>query len=235
MNWYKTAQNNWKITKMVSTIGMGTILALLALKGMTMPDLAEQFQQNPQQVVQEARQVQEQQEQPVTEETQPPAAEPVSQVSDELRNMIARHEGNDNTVYPDSRGIPTVGIGFNLRRDDAAERLQNVGADINEVLDGQALTDEQVNSLFQDDVRMALNDARTFLPNFNEHPEIVQDIVTDMSFNLGLTRLSQFNNFREALSRGDYQTAADEMVDSRWHGQVGNRSGELVQMMREVR
>lgn len=60
MNWYKTAQDNWKITKMVSTIGMGAVLAILALKGMAMPDLAEQFQQNPQQVIQQAQQVQRQ-------------------------------------------------------------------------------------------------------------------------------------------------------------------------------
>jgi len=236
MNWYKTAQENerWSWGKFLATFTPTVIAGLLALNQFGMLDLQKSYAENPQQVVQEARQVQEQV-QPISEEPQPPMAESTSQVSDSLKSMIARHEGYENTVYQDTEGVPTIGIGFNLRRGDASEKLSALGLDINDVLQGKALTDEQIDSLFQDDVRMTLNDARAFLPNFDKQPEIVQDIIIDMSFNLGLTRLSQFKNFRKALSNSDYQTAAKEMVDSRWYEQVGNRSKELVQMMKEVR
>lgn len=76
MNWYKQSQQNNIVTKMVSVIGMATILSLLVLKGMTMPDLAEEYQTNPQQVIQEAKQVEEQQTPPkYIEQTQPPQME----------------------------------------------------------------------------------------------------------------------------------------------------------------
>jgi GH24 family phage-related lysozyme (muramidase) len=166
------------------------------------------------------------------EEKIPTAATPVS---NELTKMIARHEGNEPTVYPDSEGIPTIGIGFNLQREDAAEKLSNLGLDITNVLNGQELTDEQIKSLFQDDVRTATADAKSFLPNFDQQPEVVKNILVDMSFNLGATRLGGFDNFREALLRGDYQAAAREMVDSKWYGQVGDRSKELVSMMKGIR
>ena len=39
---------------------------------------------------------------------------------------------------------------------------------------------------------------------------------------------------RAAVLRGDWSAAADEMVNSRWYGQVGNRSRDLVRRMRRV-
>lgn len=237
MNWYKTAQqDNWKITKMVSALGISAILSLLAISGMNMPGLAEEYHENPQKITQQVQQVQQQ-------ETQPPIAEPVEQsqetgasyqLNDTLSGMITEHEGHRSKVYRDSKGIPTIGIGFNLQRGDAAQKLSEIGVDINDVLKGKELTHQQINTLFEDDLHTAIEDARRFLPNFDEQPEMVKNIVTDMSFNLGLTRLSKFNNFRKALIRNDYQTAANEMVDSQWYGQVGNRSKELVSIMKGI-
>ena len=54
-----------------------------------------------------------------------------------------------------------------------------------------------------------------------------------MAFNLGPHGLGEFEDFRKALMNKDYQTAANEMIDSKWHGQVGNRSIELENMIRE--
>jgi hypothetical protein len=35
-----------------------------------------------------------------------------------------------------------------------------------------------------------------------------------------------------AVNEGNYQKAADEMIDSKWYRQVGRRSEELVEIMR---
>jgi hypothetical protein len=37
----------------------------------------------------------------------------------DIEDMIAESEGTRECVYNDSLGIPTIGIGFNLRRSDA--------------------------------------------------------------------------------------------------------------------
>ena len=56
-----------------------------------------------------------------------------------------------------------------------------------------------------------------------------------MSFNLGLTRLSKFKKLKTALLQRDYNSAAKEMMDSRWYGQVGRRSRELVKTMKSIK
>ena len=48
-----------------------------------------------------------------------------------------------------------------------------------------------------------------------------------MGFNLGLTRLLKFKKFLAALEKKDYETAAIEMMDSRWAVQVKGRANRL--------
>jgi muramidase (phage lysozyme) len=61
MNWYKQAQQKNIISKMVSIIGMATVLLVLSFKGMTMQELSQEYQMNPQKVIQEAKQIEEMQ------------------------------------------------------------------------------------------------------------------------------------------------------------------------------
>jgi len=52
-----------------------------------------------------------------------------------------------------------------------------------------------------------------------------------MSYNMGLTKLSKFKNFKSALESQDYYSAKKEMIDSKWYTDVGRRSKRLVQLM----
>ena len=70
------------------------------------------------------------------------------------------------------------------------------------------------------------------MPNFHKQPRDIQIVLVDMAFNLGDNGLGKFVKFRKALMRYDYKSAADEMIDSKWYYQVGNRSKELVQIVR---
>ena len=56
--------------------------------------------------------------------------------------------------------------------------------------------------------------------------------VTDMIFNMGYDRVSKFKKMLTAFSKGDYDTAANEMLDSAWAIQVGNRAQQLALLMR---
>lgn len=153
----------------------------------------------------------------------------------EASTMIERHEGLRHSVYDDSRFIPTIGIGFNLNNPNARGRLKSLGVDYDDIIAGDAtLTKEQIHYLFKQDVNTALNNARKFLPSFDKQPDKIKIVLIDMSFNLGLTKLNQFVNFRKALTDRDYLKAVDDMVDSRWYHQVGNRSKELVEMVKWV-
>ena len=51
--------------------------------------------------------------------------------------MIIESEGKKSCVYKDTKGIPTIGIGFNLQRDDARSKLAGIGLNFNDVLSGK--------------------------------------------------------------------------------------------------
>ena len=153
-----------------------------------------------------------------------------------LERQLERHEGRRTEVYLDSVGVPTIGIGFNLVREDAKAKITALGLDYQRVLDGrQQLTEEQVSQLFQADVSAAIDDARELVPNFADLGDVRQRVLTDMSFNLGRRRLAGFRRMLAAVADGDFQRAADEMKDSKWYRQVKSRGVTLVEMMRSNR
>jgi lysozyme len=156
---------------------------------------------------------------------------------DTIRRYITLNEGKRNVVYNDSLGIPTIGVGFNLRRSDAPASISALGLNFNDVLSGkQSLTDGQINSLLDADIETAENStARRLFLNFDTIDPDRQVILVDLSFNLGYTRLSGFKNAVAAINAGQWDTAADELKDSNWYRQVGNRGVRNVETIRTGR
>lgn len=152
----------------------------------------------------------------------------------ELYKQIALHEGIKPSVYKDTKGKRTIGIGFNLDEPSNRKKAEAVGLDVQDMLSGRTLSDKEIKMLYNESIKQAANDANAFLPRAGRQPPVVQKVLIDMAFNLGLTKLNKFEKMREALLEGDYNKAADEMIDSKWYNQVGNRSKTLVKMMRSA-
>lgn len=51
---------------------------------------------------------------------------------------------------------------------------------------------------------------------YKRSPEVVQDVVIEMVFQMGAKGFNKFRKTRKALSQSDYKTAASEMLDSQW-------------------
>jgi len=145
-------------------------------------------------------------------------------------DMLALNEGVKPNVYKDSKGHRTIGIGFNL--EDKANRkfLKEQGIDINELFNGRELSDKEIKTLYNHSLSQAYTDARKFDPKFDKRPEGVKMALTDMSFNLGLTKLNEFEKMKEALRNDDYKTAAAEAQDSNWFKQVKTRGPRTVSL-----
>ncbi len=144
---------------------------------------------------------------------------------DQTMRFIEQWEGRRDTVYTDTEGNATIGVGFNLTREDARERIEALGLDYDQVLSGQqTLSDEQIDQLLQHDAEQAMASARDLVQNFDNLPEDAQTIVIDMVFNLGREGFAGFTNTIDALENNDFTRAAAEMRDSRWFDQVGDRS-----------
>jgi len=143
---------------------------------------------------------------------------------EQLREELMADEGCVYAVYLDHLGLRTAGIGH-LCRPSEPEYDMEVGDPISE---------DRVLELFDRDMAWTLKDCHRLLPEFSDLPEEVRLIVANMMFNLGANRLGGFKRFLEAVGKKDWASAADEMVDSKWHRQVPERSGRLIERMRAL-
>ena len=143
---------------------------------------------------------------------------------EQLREELMADEGCVYSVYLDHLGLKTVGIGHLCRGSDPESTL-DVGTPVSE---------ERVMELFDKDMSWTFRDCIRLLPEFNDLPDEVRLIVANMMFNLGAKRLSGFSRLLAAIEREDWNSAADEMVDSKWHRQVPGRSGRLIARMRAL-
>ena len=85
----------------------------------------------------------------------------------------------------------------------------------------------KVEETFEKDVAIMIDEAKKIFPNLDELPEEAQQVIVNMTFNMGRPRLSQFKKFIAGVNAGDWNKAAVEMMDSRWAKQVGARAERL--------
>ena len=141
-----------------------------------------------------------------------------------LREELERDEGVKYEVYLDHLGYPTFGIGH-LITDNDPESGASVGTEV---------SDDRVQEAFETDVKSVLSDCEHLYEDFGDLPEEAQLIIANMMFNMGLSRLSKFKGMKRGVNAKDWETAADEMVDSRWYKQVSRRADRLVVRMRSI-
>tara|TARA_Y100000022_G_scaffold199177_1_gene211051 strand:+ start:726 stop:1166 length:441 start_codon:yes stop_codon:yes gene_type:complete len=141
-----------------------------------------------------------------------------------LKEQLKIDEGVVYEIYNDHLGYPTFGIGH-LVLEGEPEHGLSVGTPI---------TEERVDECFERDVEYVLNDCRILHEDFDNYPEEVKQIIANMMFNMGRTRLTNFRKHNAALKEGDWKTAAVEGRDSRWYRQVTNRAERLMKRLEEV-
>ena len=135
-------------------------------------------------------------------------------MSEQLREMLRRHEGVRNFVYLCSEGYETIRVGRNI-------------AD-----SGLGLSEDEVDYLLDNDIKRVKTELSDEYFWFGALNEARQEAMIDLSFNLGQTRLRGFKKALDAMSTEDFDRAADEFMDSRWSEQVGNRATEVTEMIR---
>lgn len=127
-----------------------------------------------------------------------------------LVDQLVRHEGLRLKVYTDSVGVPTIGIGRNLR---------DVG-----------ISEQEAMLLLDHDLDAVITDLSTFAW-FASLDAVRQRAVADLRFNVGPSSFRGFPKFIHAMATGNYLEAANELRTSRWSGQVGHRAVELIDMI----
>lgn len=132
-----------------------------------------------------------------------------------LEELLIRDEGLRLMPYQDDVGVWTIGIGRAIGR---------VG-----------ISHEEALSLLRNDIARVKKELTLALPWYRTLSPIRQMVLESMCFNLGLVGLLKFTRTLAAIQAGDYATAADHMLASRWAHQVKRRAVRLATMMREDR
>jgi lysozyme len=127
-------------------------------------------------------------------------------------DQLKRDEGFRQFPYRDSRGVLTIGYGFNLQSDGLTEA-------------------EAISVLHQRVWRVYLQliDA---LPWVKQLDGPRQGVLLNMAYNLGVHGLLQFTVTLQNVQAGDYDAAAEAMLRSVWADQVGERARRLALQMR---
>ena len=131
-----------------------------------------------------------------------------------VRELLALHEGRVAHAYYDSLGYLTIGIGHLVD-----ERK------------GGKLPEHIIDALFEHDLHEHANELFATLPWVRDLDPVRQAVLIDLYFNLR-RNLLEFKATLAHFQAGNWQQAADAMLDSRWARQVGKRAQRLATMTR---
>jgi len=136
-----------------------------------------------------------------------------------LEESVKRHEGFEEKIYLDSKGIPTCGWGHALLVGT------KVPLEVCEIFLRQDLANAvsdfyKLRRLVEADVIKGINEVR-------------RRVITEMLFNMGLPRVLGFVKMWEAIRVKDWDRAAEEMLDSKWHKDVGKRAETLAETFKQ--
>ena len=130
----------------------------------------------------------------------------------DLLESIKHHEGFVEHVYDDSLGIPTIGYGFAIK---------------------DLILDEDIaEDILMRKLEKLKRNANARFQWLEDMPQEVQAVVLNMCYQLGVTGVSKFRKAISALQEGDWDEAANEMLDSLWARQTPNRATELSNIVR---
>lgn len=130
----------------------------------------------------------------------------------QLKNELTRDEKEMLTLYKDTVGKYTIGVGRNLS--------------------DRGISHDESQFMLDNDIKLVESDLNSKLSWWVNLTDSRQRVLANMCFNLGINRLLGFKNTLEFIRTGQYDKAAEGMLQSLWAKQVGARAVRLAEMMR---
>lgn len=135
---------------------------------------------------------------------------------DRLTTSLREHEGFRATAYTCPAGKLTIGIGRCI--------------DIS--VAGAGITQDEAEYLLRQDINRFTAMTRGLIVTFGSLDEVRQETLVELCFNMGPTNLGKFTKMLAAIDVKDWDTAAAELLDSRYAAQVGQRAITLADQLR---
>lgn len=135
---------------------------------------------------------------------------------EQLTAQLRRDEGTKATVYKDTLGFDTIGVG----------RL------IDSRKPGAGLRPDEIDYLLRNDINDRVAALQKALPWFVKLDEARQGVLINMAFQMGTAGLLAFRQTLALVSNGKYTEAADQMLKSKWAEQTPGRAKRLSEQMK---
>jgi lysozyme len=141
-----------------------------------------------------------------------------------LKTQLAIDECDRFKPYDDATGKE-------LRPGDTIKGNITIGRGRN--LNGVGISKDELEYLNGNDIDKIVTQLDNLFPWWKQMSDKRQQVLANLCFNLGITKLAQFKNTLTAMQVGRYNDAADGMLASAWAKQTGARAQRLITMMRE--
>lgn len=142
-----------------------------------------------------------------------------------LKEMLIRHEGWRTKPYRDSNGFLTIGCGHNISANGLPEYIRRY------LKENGSITNEMVNELLENDIKIAKDACLRLYPRFNSFTENRKNALIDFLFNVGIGTAKKFERTNQYINMGFWTQAANNLKKSLWYRQVKKRGIEIVDLI----
>ena len=133
-----------------------------------------------------------------------------------LKEMIAKHEGYEPRVYKCTNGYDTIGYGFAIK----------------DLYMDKEVADLILDQKIQQMLKRILSD-EDWGNWFPEKPQKIQEVLINMIFQIGFSGVKKFRKTIQYIKDDNFLMAGEEMLDSKWaKSDSPNRAKELSEIVK---
>ena len=128
-----------------------------------------------------------------------------------LKEMIARHEGYEPRVYKCTNGYDTIGYGFAIKDLYMDKEVSDL------------ILDQKIQQMLKR--ILSHEDWGEWFPG---KPQAIKEVLIDMIFQIGFSGVRKFRKTIQYIKDDNFLMAGEEMLDSKWaKSDSPNRAKEL--------
>lgn len=137
-----------------------------------------------------------------------------------VEDLLMYEEGYKAKAYYCSEGYPTIGIGTVLGPKGTPLKYYTL-----------TVSKSVAKAFLREEINRLLDVLRSY-PWFTSCNEARKAILVSMAYQMGEKGLLTFKNTLTLIERGEYDKAADNMMQSKWAKQTPNRAKRHAEVMR---
>lgn len=129
-----------------------------------------------------------------------------------VRKRLIEEEGLRLFPYTCTANKITLGVGRNI--------------------EDRGISDITAMQMLDEDIDLCVHELEKNISWWDEAPAGIQEVLIDLCFNMGISRLMLFSKTLQHLSHGEMDKAADELLNSRYATMVPNRANRNADIIR---